>query len=128
MTQRLPCGHLAPVIAAAVHLLETGDAESVHILTGTRPTYTAVKFARSLALESGFEVTVDGNGDLRFHKSSNGSAGERVPRSSLLPTVHARHWFDRLMEMWHAALFAGRAQDEGGREGVPGHQGEECSQ
>jgi hypothetical protein len=85
-------------LAAALHVLEVGDARSVQVMTGTRPTYQQLKVARETCDERGYAFTARG---------ANGFVVRRSPAAGCSTTSlhHAENgrrrpgWLDHLADM-----------------------------
>src|SRR5688500_7252522 len=89
-------------LAAAMHVLEAGDARSVQVMTGTRPTYDQLKIARETCVETGYVFTVRGADGFVVRRSP--AVGRPTASLRSAENRHRRPgWLDHLVEMREGA-------------------------
>jgi hypothetical protein len=85
-------------VAAALHVLDVGDARAVQVMTGTRPTYQQLKVARETCDERGYAFTARGTNGFVVRRSPAASC----PTAFSHPAERRRGrpgWFDHLADM-----------------------------
>jgi hypothetical protein len=95
---------LDSTIVAALHVLETGDARSVQVLIGRRPSYDQLLHARQLCNDRGYALTVAGAGGIVVRRLSDAGSSGGALTSQAVVRRERPAWFDHLIEMREGVL------------------------
>jgi hypothetical protein len=95
---------LDSTIVAALHVLDTGDARSVQVLTGRRPTYDQLLHARALCNDRGYALTVVGEGGIVVRRLPDAGKPGGVFTAQAGARRERPAWCNHLIEMREGVL------------------------